>query len=1343
MNNQLTTAKVGTERKNLFDIQREALSELLNIVATRARTEKTTREAYQNALARSEKELVRQKTLLEKQHQEELGQLQASLTNTLEEIERKFRDETGAADREYEVTKSEVTARYNQLEEETKAALQDARWSADSIHEAVEKEARKANVDAKKIVGDTAIRVEELWQSATGPLLRAGLKIEDVQKRIAKNTPIPGNPEEEMESGLVSGAAAVHSLRDLKFIGFLKPISVLWFLLPLCVAAGVVAQFTNPWWLGATVGAIIATALAILLRWVLVKNVTRKISQYVQELVESIQTIETGSEQYLKQSEMTFRHTIMEANKKRNHDIKMAEETANPKLQQFLEDRKRELIEAGDKHTRTKTKLQKWREDATSQAQTHFNSSKQKCDTAFQQAIQKVETTHLDMAVQAKATLDSMEGAIAIAWGDGQDRVGRMLNKLKANGLEHFPDWNSPFWYSPTVATKVPAGVRFGDFQVDLTRLPGGISFEDEGTEPTLPIRMKVPAFLPFPDHCSFLIRSTGDAREHAIAALQAIMLRLLTAIPPGKLRFTIIDPVGLGENFASFMHLSDYDEQLVGSRIWTEPAHIEQRLLDLTGHMETIIQKYLRNEYKTIEDYNREAGEVAEPFRVLVIANFPANFTLEAARRLVSIVNSGPSCGVYTLITHDPRQPLPQGFSIADLEEKSINLVWKENAFVWKDDSFKDFPLELGKPPVQSEMSRIVRWVGENSKNANVVEVPFEYVAPTVYDIWQGDSRHGLSVAIGRAGATRRQILSFGKGTAQHALIAGKTGSGKSTLLHALIVNMGLTYSPNELNLYLIDFKKGVEFKDYAAYRMPHAKAVAIESEREFGLSVLQKLDLELQERGNMFRSIGVNSIAEYRDHLDRQPTEGLPKVMPRILLVVDEFQEFFVEDDRLAQDAALLLDRLVRQGRAFGLHILLGSQTLGGAYSLARSTIDQMAIRIALQCSEADAQLILSKDNNAARLLNRPGEAIFNDRNGLIEGNNLFQVVWMSDETRENQLKDIRKRADLLQFQQLSPLVFEGNVPSMLESSPTYLKLVGENLWPEASRKYQVWLGDPIAIKDPTNVIFRYNSGQNLLIVGQDEELALSVASTTLLSLGLSHHPAKVQFVVLDGTLDDHPQAGILASVANVLPHRVDLVDRTQIQSVFTRLHDLVQHRNGDPAADRTPVFCIIHAVHRYRDLKKDDDFGFNRRGDKSVTPGQAFATILRDGPAVGVYCVVWADSTANILRAVDRQGLREFSQRILFQMSANDSSLLIDTPVANRLSRYRAISYTDETGQLEKFRPFKLPERDWLRQLRKDLEQRPEAGAANLPSLLAPPPIEEGGEQSPAPAESHRDE
>ena len=37
----------------------------------------------------------------------------------------------------------------------------------------------------------------------------------------------------------------------------------------------------------------------------------------------------------------------------------------------------------------------------------------------------------------------------------------------------------------------------------------------------------------------------------------------------------------------------------------------------------------------------------------------------------------------------------------------------------------------------------------------------------------------------MGRAGATRKQTFTLGRGTAQHALVAGKTGSGKSTLIN------------------------------------------------------------------------------------------------------------------------------------------------------------------------------------------------------------------------------------------------------------------------------------------------------------------------------------------------------------------------------------------------------------------------------------------------------------------------------------------------------------------------------------------------------------------------------
>ena len=269
-----------------------------------------------------------------------------------------------------------------------------------------------------------------------------------------------------------------------------------------------------------------------------------------------------------------------------------------------------------------------------------------------------------------------------------------------------------------------------------------------------------------------------------------------------------------------------------------------------------------------------------------------------------------------------------------------------------------------------------------------------------------RGTAASGVDVPLGKAGATKRQHFTLGHGTSQHVLIAGRTGSGKSTLMHAMITNLALNYSPDEIDLYLIDFKKGVEFKVYATRELPHASVVAIESEREFGISVLERLDAELRLRADRFRDAGVQDVNGYRNLPNAAP-------LPRILLIVDEFQEFFAEEDKLAQEAASWLDRLVRQGRAFGVHVILGSQSLGGAFTLARSTLGQMAVRIALQCSENDAHLILAENNIAPRMLSRPGEAIYNDANGAPEGNHFFQVVWLTDERREAYLKQLHQMA------------------------------------------------------------------------------------------------------------------------------------------------------------------------------------------------------------------------------------------------------------------------------------------------------------------------------------------
>ncbi|MCG3209815.1 MAG: hypothetical protein FOGNACKC_03442 [Anaerolineae bacterium] len=886
--------------------------------------------------------------------------------------------------------------------------------------------------------------------------------------------------------------------------------------------------------------------------------------------------------------------------------------------------------------------------------------------------VTESEKNYQQTMAQAKSMYEEAMGKIAPA-------NQKIINEIGLLGAS----WSDSRWntWSPTLNGSISENIRFGRLIKD-------------GRWGNL----EMPALLSIFSGMAMLFKANGAGKDIAVRTIQSIMLRLLAAIPPGKLRFTFIDPVGLGQNVAAFMHLADYDDALVTARAWTQEHHIEQRLTNLTEHMENVIQKYLRNQYQTIEDYNTQAGEVAEPYRVLAVLDFPVNFSEAAARQLVSIAQNGPRCGVHTLVMVDTGKPLPHGFNLNDLERFATVFNWEGQRFRWDDNDFRECLLELDTPPQKAIFDRVISQVGETSKESSKVEVPFARVIPSQEDWWSATTLTGLRIPLGPSGARKLQHLELGAGTAQHTLVVGKTGSGKTNLLHVLITNLALRHSPSEMELYLVDFKKGVGFKPYAVYQLPHARVIAIESEREFGLSVLQGLDTELKRRGDQFRSVAVDNLAAFREKTDQPLT--------RILLIVDEFQEFFVEDDTTAAQASQILDRLVRQGRAFGIHVLLGSQTLAGTYSLARSTIDQMAVRIALQCSEADSRLILGEDNPAARLLSRPGEAIYNDANGLVEGNNLFQVVRLPDDELDKYLFQIQALAQTQNYQSLHPqIIFEGNAPAEVEKNKSLTDVLSTPSWPASIRRLPIWLGDPIAIKDATTVYFRRQSGSNLLIVGQNEESALGILSTAVISLATHHAPDFAKIYIVDLSPVDAEFADSFSSLAAMLPHSVEYGRRRKLVDFVSEIStELNQRLDNDESSLGSAIYLVIFGLQRARDLRQSDDFGFSSFGidnneSPAPNPAQQFPDILREGPELGIHTLVWCDTVNNLNRTIDRGSINEFEMRVAFQMGNEDSVNLIDTPAASRIGPYRALYYNDEEGRLEKFRPYGLPSKKWL--------------------------------------------
>ncbi len=1256
---------------SLIARQRELLRDLLHQAAERARGEPAIAAAFQEQGDKVEIEFAEAREALDRRRAQELEENERQIEQARRTIEARYKAEQEAAHREYVQKRGQILEREENEKEAAQAVYKEACWTISAVLEGAKNEVEQELRDSKTRLQTRLDELHAIHKQARAQLDQWDQPAEEFEANIAATAPEgEDTPPPKLSECVAEAQGLLDELQQLRLPRLLK-----------------------------------MPGLSSLLGLFLSGMARRQVQAVYEPLYQIIVNADSTRQLLLDRYESEFRQRMLAAKKKHNDEVRKAYASYRNQRDASKRRLEKELPAIEARYQRLRDESEKRRTEDLRQADELYDHRLIDIRYRYEREMQELSSRREQLLKEIHERHDRDWNLLTENWRQAMTRLQTGVADINETTRRLLPNWDDPSWQSWQPPTAIPPVLRLGQYHVRLDQVPNAIP-TDPDLQAMMPDDFDLPALYEFPARSSLLFQASDAGRAEAVQTLQAIVFRMLTSLPAGKVRFVIVDPVGLGQNFAAFMHLADYDEQLVASRIWTETPHIEQRLADLTLHMENVIQKYLRNQYESIMDYNVQAGEVAEAFRVLVVANFPVNFSPEAIRRLLSIMQSGPRCGVLTLVSVDSKIPLPKGFDLADLEANSLNFVWDGQRFRWKDADFAPYPLTLEPPPENDFANRILAQVGQAAVNAQRVEVPFEFISPPPEEWWHADSRKGLRVALGRAGATQRQCLDLGKGTAQHALIAGKTGSGKSTLLHALITNLALLYSPDEVELYLIDFKKGVEFKTYAVHDLPHARVIAIESEREFGLSVLQRLDAELRMRGERFRDVRAQDLNAFRQ---AKPDER----MPRLLLIVDEFQEFFTEDDRISQEAAQLLDRIVRQGRAFGMHVLLGSQTLGGAYTLARSTIDQMAVRIALQCSEADAHLILSDDNSAARLLSRPGEAIYNDANGLVEGNNPFQVVWLGDDRREQYLSRIHDLvAQHPPMLRESPIVFEGNAPADVSRNHLLNQCLAQAVTADTEdrREQRAWLGEAMAINELTSAPFRRHHGSNLLLIGQQEEISLGMLATAVISLASQMAPSESpRFYIVDGRQADAPTDGPLARLPELLPQAVRLSGWRDVPAIMAELNAEVERRQKDPTAAPS-LYLVLYGVQRLRDLRKaEDDFSFMRKADDAPNPAQHFTTLLREGSPLGIHTLMWCDTLNNLQRTLDRQSMRELTMRVVFQMNVSDSSNLIDSPLASKLGMHRALFFNEEEGRLDKFRPYSLPSETWLSRVQDQLTRR----------------------------------
>ncbi len=829
--------------------------------------------------------------------------------------------------------------------------------------------------------------------------------------------------------------------------------------------------------------------------------------------------------------------------------------------------------------------------------------------------------------------------------------------------------WQDGLWksYVPSASSLPPSSIRVGQL-ID----------EIEGLAP-------LPALAGLVGSGHIFVKSDHLFRAEAIELLQSIALRVMVTAAPDAVRLILADPLSAGGNLAIFRRLP---ETLRGAKIWSHPQEIDEQLITLTEHIEDVIQDRLVTPELTFESYNTTMPEQQIRYQVLVLPDFPTAFSDRMIGGLIQVARNGPRAGVYLVVHIDTSLPVPRGDDLARLTclGTTIEFVAADQVR-WDDSLLGRHPVTPDQAPTPALVESLLTTVGTAATRV-VSDLAFERIAIGAHEYWQGSSSPGLEVPIGLSSTGAAHPLRIGQdpGVVHHGLIGGTTGSGKGNLLHVLITQLALRYAPEELGLYLLDFKEGVEFQRYL--NLPHAHAVALESEREFGLNVLRHLQEEMEERGRLFKSAG-QGIAKLSDY--RRQT-GM--ILPRLLLIIDEFQVLFHEDDALSRSAAQILEDLAKRGRSAGIHVLLCSQSPATGGQVLNRIYDQMGLRIALQCRQRDAFAILGDGNDAAARLERVGEAIYNDRMGERDKNRTIRVARLRERDWQQVQSDLARLAVKRSYPR--PATFDGRAPAHLEESPSLLAALSQHEWLGSSSAPLIWLGTPIDVKPPTGAALERQARSNLLIAGEDQARAYGVIVAAMISIAGQLSPSDVEFVVLDLARPDSPFAGYFSDLAakrkqGTFAHQLSVANYRQSTAVVDELLERLAARIASGIAEPRIVVAVV-GLQRWRELRGPDTLT-QSDGAKRLT------RLVDEGPEAGMNVILWADGLTTVEGVFKRGGFRYFDLRLALRLSLRDSTELLGNGAAASLADNRALFRHEdwELGRQEKCKPYQLPARD----------------------------------------------
>lgn len=774
--------------------------------------------------------------------------------------------------------------------------------------------------------------------------------------------------------------------------------------------------------------------------------------------------------------------------------------------------------------------------------------------------------------------------------------------------------WTDRSWGDTAQALTSPQAVRLGDLL-----LPAGNGVNEPA---------QLPLLTPLLNKTNLIITSDDAAAQAAQEVIAGVMLRLLAATTPGDLQIQWYDPRLRGT-------LAPLVNGLREAPLLVSPALTQDtEIYDGATHLvRTVSQlaELLSGEHATLGELQQAAGQSIEPYRLLVLLDFPAGIDERTFDTVTRLAERGPTHGVSLVIHHNASVVATRDRDPASLH--NFATVVPANKPSWRSPLAPNLDVAIDPGPPAELVTKVCERIATAAKVAAAPSIAFSSLLPPGVPNGQGESSaEHIEVVIGQAGVRQAGFTLGDKIDNTHnVLIAGSAGSGKSNLLHVMIHGIAARYGPDEVEMYLLDLKEGLEFNVFAPERddgngIVHARVVGVESDRPFGLAVLQHVHAEFNRRASAFKRVGAQNLAQFRE------TESTSR-MPRILVVIDEFQALLEGDDTVTDQAVAMLDTLARKGRAYGIHLVLATQTLDGIQSLVTkqdSIFGQFPIRIALKLNASGSQVVLQTGNIEASRLRYSGEAILNRNFGDPDSNQRITVAF----AEKTEMARLRARLATLYLPQTPPLVFIGSEPAALLTNPSFDALRAN------PKPGTTLLGLPVAVKrEAVRFRFAAESGRHLAIIGpggtgQDSDSedaqalypssvpgqeAIGLLHAAALSLG-SDRSAELRFLLIDLLLPAQQQIAALGDLAMCLQawgHDVDVIGPKEVIDTVAGLRGSLQDRLEGSMGPTT--YVLGFGMHRAAGLDRPDPISTER-------PVDGLREIVKDGSTFGLHLIGW---------------------------------------------------------------------------------------------------------------------